>query len=128
MLQVVLVANSKPALNDVTYSELIALMPKVFQLCPEFEEFINNESLIITDIESSSPCLNLKTVPTRLVEILDAKKCDLLILEGMGRAIHTNYGSQFKIGKGFLMRFWNYQITRLTRLYFCSANPAPPST
>lgn len=96
-IQVVLVANSKPALNDVTYSELIALMPKVFQLCPEFEQFINNESLIITDIESSSPCLNLKTVPTRLVEIFAAKKCDLLILEGMGRAIHTNYKSQFKI-------------------------------
>ena len=75
-------------------------MPKVFQLCPEFEEFINNESLIITDIESSSPCLNLKTVPTRLVEILAAKKCDLLIFEGMGRAIHTNYNSQFKIGNG----------------------------
>jgi hypothetical protein len=108
MLQVVLVANSKPALNDVTYSELIALMPKVFQLCPEFEEFINNESLIITDIESSSPCLNLKTVPTRLVEILDAKKCDLLILEGMGRAIHTNYDSQFKIGNGFRKLFLNY--------------------
>lgn len=96
-INVVLVANSKPALNDVTYSELVALMPKVTGLCPEFEQFLTDEDLILHDNESSSPCLNLKTVPTKLVEILRAKNCDLLIFEGMGRAIHTNYNSQFRI-------------------------------
>jgi hypothetical protein len=30
--------------------------------------------------------------------MLKEEKCDLLVFEGMGRAIHTNFAAQFSIG------------------------------
>ena len=37
-------------------------------------------------------------MPTELCELLLSEKCDLLVFEGMGRAIHTNFAAQFTIG------------------------------
>ena len=48
---------------------------------------------------SGSPCINLSTVPKDLVNHLEEHGCDLIVLEGMGRAIHTNLQAKFNIGK-----------------------------
>ncbi len=44
------------------------------------------------DIGQSSPCLDLSRLNKSLVDLMSDKKVDLLVLEGMGRAVHTNLG------------------------------------
>lgn len=43
---------------------------------------------------SGSPCLDLRRVPGQLADA--ASGVDLLVVEGMGRAIHTNFATRFK--------------------------------
>ena len=44
----------------------------------------------------SSPCLDLSRLNKSLVELMIERQVDLLVLEGMGRAIHTNLYANFK--------------------------------
>ena len=53
---------------------------------------------------SGSPCINLASVPCNLVAHLEENHCDLIVLEGMGRAIHTNLHAKFNIGKFLKLR------------------------
>ncbi|CAB3994015.1 pantothenate kinase 4-like [Paramuricea clavata] len=90
---VILAANSRPALNDVTYSELQIITEKVAAICPVIKQAVEEKRLVIMESGTFSPCLDLRRVDADLV-----KKCadaDLVILEGMGRTIHTNYDALF---------------------------------
>ncbi len=49
--------------------------------------------LYITDNGQGSPCLDLQRVPAALANATVG--ADLVILEGMGRAIHTNLNASF---------------------------------
>lgn len=42
-------------------------------------------------------CLDFKQIPDELSEAMIEHKTDLLILEGMGRALHTNLYASFKV-------------------------------
>lgn len=44
----------------------------------------------------SSPCLDLSRLSKILVDVMVDNKVDLIVLEGMGRAIHTNLYAKFK--------------------------------
>ncbi|XP_068686158.1 4'-phosphopantetheine phosphatase-like isoform X1 [Montipora capricornis] len=91
--KVVMAANSYPALNDVMYSELVILTESVAKLCPEIRVAFEEKRLFHMESGIGSPCLDFRRVNTEL-----ARKCmdaDLLILEGMGRAVHTNYDAKF---------------------------------
>lgn len=95
--KVILVVNSRPALNDVTIFELQFLLQQARRVSTELDRFISNGQLLAVENGSGSPCLNLKSMPTELCELLLSEKCDLLVFEGMGRAIHTNFAAQFTI-------------------------------
>ena len=57
---------------------------------------------------SASPCLDLLRISE---EICDASRdVDLVILEGMGRAIHTNYYARFCVDSVKIAVFKNPQI------------------
>ena len=43
---------------------------------------------------SGSPCIDFRRTSQELCEA--AKLQDLMVLEGMGRAVHTNYAAQFQ--------------------------------
>ena len=45
---------------------------------------------------SASPCLDLSRINVDLAEVMLSNSVDLIILEGMGRSIHTNYDASFK--------------------------------
>ena len=45
---------------------------------------------------SSSPCLDLSRINVDLAKCFINSNVDLVILEGMGRAIHSNYNTKFK--------------------------------
>ena len=60
MFQVVLCANSKPALNDVTAEELIMVMKQVTLVCPIMHEHLEAGTLCVRESGQASPCLDLR--------------------------------------------------------------------
>ncbi|URE13212.1 pantothenate kinase [Musa troglodytarum] len=114
--EVVLVANSLPALNDVTVLELPEIVAEAAKHCDIIrkaaeaggllmdamvsiqEDGLKNHStsvsLMVSENGSGGPCIDLRQVSSELAAV--AKDADLIILEGMGRAIHTNLNAHFK--------------------------------
>ncbi|KAB5532018.1 hypothetical protein DKX38_018688 [Salix brachista] len=50
--------------------------------------------LMVVENGCGSPCIDLRQVSSELAAA--AKDADLIVLEGMGRALHTNFNAQFK--------------------------------
>ncbi|KAK4479335.1 hypothetical protein RD792_014847 [Penstemon davidsonii] len=114
--EVVLVANSLPALNDVTAMELPDIVAEAAKHCDILrraaeaggllvDAMVNiqddsptNSSLsvplMVVENGCGSPCIDLRQVSSELAAA--AKDADLVILEGMGRALHTNFNAKFK--------------------------------
>lgn len=55
----ILCANSKPALNDVTYSELVLLLEQAALINPELAQAVEDGTLCVMDSGQASPCLDL---------------------------------------------------------------------
>ncbi|KAG5234144.1 pantothenate kinase [Salix suchowensis] len=112
---VVLVANSLPALNDVTAMELPDIVAEAAKHCDILrraaeaggllvDAMINTSDgskdnsssvpLMVVENGCGSPCIDLRQVSSELAAA--AKDADLIVLEGMGRALHTNFNAQFK--------------------------------
>ncbi|KAL8457807.1 hypothetical protein ACS0TY_035617 [Phlomoides rotata] len=113
--EVVLVANSLPALNDVTAMELPDIVAEAAKHCDILrgaaeaggllvDAMINIQDsprerslsvpLMVVENGCGSPCIDLRQVSSELAAA--AKDADLVILEGMGRALHTNFNAKFK--------------------------------
>ncbi|XP_063430219.1 4'-phosphopantetheine phosphatase-like [Mytilus trossulus] len=93
--KVILCANSRPALNDVIYSELLILVKRVAEISPDIQSAYDNGTLMVMDSGQGSPCLDLRLINFELVELMKKQEADLIVIEGMGRAIHTNFDAAF---------------------------------
>lgn len=93
--KVILCANSRPSLNDVIYNELNILVKRVASLCPEIDKALAKGQLVIMESGQGSPCLDLRLIDKNLANTLRKYEADLIVLEGMGRAIHTNFHASF---------------------------------
>eukprot|EP00798_Chlamydomonas_sp_ICE-L_P004402 gene4402-14527_t len=120
--EVVLVANSLPAINDITAPELRTLLSAASQSCPIIKEARNaalkvkqltgghipplerggakdevsavpSPRLYVIGSGHGSPCIDFTRVPDLVAEACVGT--DLLIIEGMGRAVHTNLYTRF---------------------------------
>ncbi|KAM9814291.1 LOW QUALITY PROTEIN: 4'-phosphopantetheine phosphatase [Neosynchiropus ocellatus] len=89
--EVVLASNSGPALNDVTNGELQILTERIAVMDPVIQSGLQEDRLTLIQSGSSSPCLDLSRLDKVLAMVVRERKTDLVIIEGMGRAIHTNY-------------------------------------
>ncbi|KAJ2147465.1 hypothetical protein IW136_000121 [Coemansia sp. RSA 678] len=87
--RVVLAANSRPALNDVTDRELVDIVRRAQVVDPIF----GTDLLSVCGTGSSGPCLDLRKLDARLVQA--TQNADLVVIVGMGRAIHSNYYARF---------------------------------
>jgi hypothetical protein len=58
-IQVILCANSKPALNDVTYSELVLLLEQAALISKDLSCALEEGRLWVMDSGQASPCLDL---------------------------------------------------------------------
>ncbi|GFY65981.1 4'-phosphopantetheine phosphatase [Trichonephila inaurata madagascariensis] len=94
--KVLLCANSKPALNDVTYQELKVLVRKASDFVSEIKDALSSCQLKILDSGQGSPCLDLSRLNLEVAQAMESNGTDLIILEGMGRALHTNLNAEFK--------------------------------
>ena len=92
----ILCANSRPILNDVTYAELSLLLSQVAEISPVIKKGLEGGMLVARDSGQGSPCLDLARMHCDLAEEMESQGVDLLVLEGMGRAIHTNLYTRFK--------------------------------
>uniref|UniRef100_T1INC0 4'-phosphopantetheine phosphatase n=1 Tax=Strigamia maritima TaxID=126957 RepID=T1INC0_STRMM len=93
--KVILCANSRPALNDVTYCELTVLMKQVATISNEISEALLHDQLLIMDSGQGSPCLDLSRLQEDVAKAMVDEQVELLVLEGMGRAVHTNLNATF---------------------------------
>ncbi|KAK3512631.1 hypothetical protein QTP70_018762 [Hemibagrus guttatus] len=89
--EVVLASNSSPALNDVTNSELQIVTERIAAMDPVIQAGVKEDRLTLVQSGSSSPCLDLSRLDKVLATVVRERGTDLVIIEGMGRAIHTNY-------------------------------------
>ncbi|KZV52141.1 pantothenate kinase 2 [Dorcoceras hygrometricum] len=113
--EVVLVANTLPALNDVTAMELPDIIAEAAKHCDILrgaaeaggllvdaminlqdspKERSSSVALMVVENGCGSPCIDFRQVTLELAAA--AKDADLIILEGMGRSLHTNFYARFK--------------------------------
>ena len=90
---VVLAANTYPVLNDITAPELRLVLEHAAQLDARLRDACASQQLRVLESGSGSPCIDLSRLDKRLVEA--SRNADLVVLEGMGRAIHSNYEAAF---------------------------------
>ncbi len=93
--KIVLAANEGPALNDITVDETIELVEELAVADSDLAALINAEMFEVVSSGSRIPLLDLGDVSEELNEA--AADADLVILEGMGRAVETNFEAAFKI-------------------------------
>ncbi|XP_063799161.1 4'-phosphopantetheine phosphatase isoform X2 [Pseudophryne corroboree] len=89
--EVILACNSGPALNDVTYNESLIVTEHIADMDSVIQSALQDDRLILVQTGSSSPCLDLSRLDKSLAMLVKERRTDLVIIEGMGRAIHTNY-------------------------------------
>ncbi|KAL3694170.1 hypothetical protein R1sor_007821 [Riccia sorocarpa] len=115
--EVVLVANSLPAVNDVVATEIPPIIAEAAKYCDVLRRSAvagglltdaaslskdrsqgNQDepvpALYVVASGSGSPCIDLRQVSSEVAEA--ANGADLVVLEGMGRAVHTNFNAKFK--------------------------------
>uniref|UniRef100_A0A3Q1GYU3 4'-phosphopantetheine phosphatase n=1 Tax=Anabas testudineus TaxID=64144 RepID=A0A3Q1GYU3_ANATE len=88
--EVVLASNSGPALNDVTNGELQILTERIAAMDPVIHIYAPGEILDV-HTPDSLPLLFPSRLDKVLAMVVRERQTDLVIIEGMGRAIHTNY-------------------------------------
>uniref|UniRef100_A0A452SNU1 4'-phosphopantetheine phosphatase n=1 Tax=Ursus americanus TaxID=9643 RepID=A0A452SNU1_URSAM len=89
--EVILACNSGPALNDVTYCESLIVAERIAAMDPVVHSALREERLLLMQTGSSSPCLDLSRLDKGLAMLVRERGADLVVIEGMGRAVHTNY-------------------------------------
>ncbi|XP_036316873.1 4'-phosphopantetheine phosphatase isoform X2 [Pipistrellus kuhlii] len=94
--EVILACNSGPALNDVTYGESLLVAEHIAAMDPVIHSALGEERLLLMQTGSSSPCLDLSRLDERLAVLVQERGADLVVIEGMGRAVHTNYGAALR--------------------------------
>ena len=98
---VALVANSLPAINDITVTELRAVLQSASTLDDTIKAALaaahgnasDHPKLTVVSSGSGSPCIDFRRLSFDVC--VAARDADLIVLEGMGRAIHTNYHAKF---------------------------------
>lgn len=91
--EVVVTANTEPALNDITIDELTPLLQRAADLDPELAAAMGTGRIVAMPSGNDAPLIELNAVSVALADA--ARDADLLILEGMGRAIETNFDARF---------------------------------
>ncbi|KAL2644420.1 hypothetical protein R1flu_012007 [Riccia fluitans] len=93
--KVVLAANDLPSINDITYDELKDIVSQIKDGDGKDTILgVDASQLFVVNSGNDLPVLDLSEVSPELAYA--SEDADLVILEGMGRAIETNLYAQFK--------------------------------
>lgn len=94
-IRIVLAANSEPALNDITAKELRVLLDTCAGMDQRLAQQLEDDRIVVVASGCGFPLIDLRDLTQECCEA--AKESDLLILEGMGRAIESNYDATFTV-------------------------------
>ena len=92
---VVLSANTLPSLNDVTHDELVELVERVSAFDPVLDRAVREGRLWLIASGNGAPLIDLSRVAPDLASVVGAFGVDLVVLEGMGRSIESNFDAAF---------------------------------
>ncbi len=93
--RVTLAANSVPSINDVTAEELSAMMPIAAASDAVIRDALVDGRLRVLASGSDLPVIDLSKLSPSFCEAVAG--AELVILEGMGRAIETNLRAAFNV-------------------------------
>ncbi|GMV96132.1 MAG: DUF89 family protein [Phycisphaerae bacterium] len=92
--RVVAAANSRPALNDVTIDELNALLAQLREADPVLDGLLRSGRVRTVASGGDIPLIDLGRVSEECDRA--AAESDLIVLEGMGRGVESNWRQAFK--------------------------------
>ncbi len=91
---VVLTANTRPSLNDVTHDELVPLVEQIARWDAVIGEAWRDGRLEAVASGNDAPLIDLGAVCPELAEVCGRRGVDLVVLEGMGRALESNFDAR----------------------------------
>jgi uncharacterized protein with ATP-grasp and redox domains len=93
-MRVVLAATDHYALNDITRKELDGILEMVKRVDDVFARHVADEMITVVGTGYGHPLIDLANISEECNTA--AVDCDLIVLEGMGRAIESNYRTAFR--------------------------------
>ncbi len=93
--KVVLAANDIPSLNDITANETVDVLRWLSAVDADLAALIEAGMLEVVASGNDIPLIDLSKVSDELNEA--AADAELVIIEGMGRAVESNLNAQFKV-------------------------------
>ena len=93
--EVILAANSLPALNDITHDELASLIKAISPHDPLIADAVRDGRLELIPTGNDTPLIDLAYCDPRLNRQIADRGVDLIVLEGMGRSLESNFNAQF---------------------------------
>eukprot|EP00897_Mesotaenium_endlicherianum_P007483 jgi/Mesen1/6763/ME000346S05945 len=119
--KVILAVNEVPSINDITYTELLDVLAKLEERQEDEEMMVavDKGRLMVVSSGSDLPVIDLSAVSPELAYV--AEDADLVILEGMGRAIETNLYAKFRVDSLNLGMIKHKEVAEFLggRLYDC---------
>lgn len=91
--RVVLTANSTPSLNDITWSELRDVLVRLAEIDPLLRGQLDADRITTVASGCGTPLIDLSEITDACNDA--ARGSDVIILEGMGRSIESNYHVRF---------------------------------
>jgi damage-control phosphatase, subfamily II, stand-alone protein len=93
--KVTITSNTSPALNDITHPELMAILPRIFAFDKPLADAWSSGALCAVTSGCATPLIDLTRISRELVAHIHKYPVDLVVLEGMGRAIESNFDARF---------------------------------
>lgn len=94
--RVVLSANRTPALNDVTHDELVALVARAATADESLAAGLSQGALAMVTSGNGLPLIDLRAIGRELRDEIARHPPDLVVLEGMGRAVESNWNARLR--------------------------------
>lgn len=92
---IVLAANELPSLNDMTVNETISVVQRIAADDGHLMALIDAGMFEVVSSGNDIPLIDLSNVSDELNAA--AEGVDLVVLEGMGRAVESNFDAKFKV-------------------------------
>lgn len=92
---VLLTANASPALNDVTIDELSGLVRRIAGWDRPMADAFHDGRLALVSSGNAAPLIDLTRISFDLANDVKANAVDLVVIEGMGRAVESNWQAKF---------------------------------
>lgn len=93
--RVILASNSAPALNDITHRELVELVMRISDIDDVIDQARKNETLVLFESGCITPLIDLTRIRVELCRAVERFEVDLVVIEGMGRALESNFHTRF---------------------------------